>query len=538
MPRSPHERLLELAGAGRALWATGLLRPMRPDTFARVALAVVREGLSPAAAFEVAAVRYPDQLALIDDRGTLTFSGAARLIDTLASSLESAGVEPGQRVGLLCRNHRWFVLTTAALSSVGADVVLVSVEATRNEMGAITRGQRLDLVVHDDEFEERFPPGLEVRRLVPHHEDPDRPGALERTGSGPRPSLRLARRPGSHFTLLSSGTTGSPKGTTRRVPRSLEPLTALVERMPLRVRDVTLLASPLFHAWGFGNLGLAMALSSTVVLQRRFEPEAALAAVAQHRVRVMVAVPVMLQRLVELPEAVRRRYDASSLEIVATSGSALPGDLATRFMDRFGDILYNVYGSTEAGWASIATPGDLRIDPKTAGRPAHVGSVTILDPSGRTRSAGQVGRIVVAGALTSAPGSGPPPHDLPRGAVATGDLGHFDGAGLLFVDGREDDMVVSGGENVYPQEVEDVLAEHPAVLEATVTGVPDARFGQRLRALVVLRQGSGVTEGEMKDFVGARLARYKVPRDVVFVGALPRTATGKPLRRPEGADPS
>ena len=294
------------------------------------------------------------------------------------------------------------MLTTAALSSVGADVVLVSVEATRSEIGAITRGQRLDLVVHDDEFEERFPPGLEVRRLVPHHEDPDRPGALERTGSGPRPSLRLARRPGSHFTLLSSGTTGSPKGTTRRVPRSLEPLTALVERMPLRVRDVTLLASPLFHAWGFGNLGLAMALSSTVVLQRRFEPEAALAAVAQHRVRVMVAVPVMLQRLVELPEAVRRRYDASSLEIVATSGSALPGDLATRFMDRFGDILYNVYGSTEAGWASIATPGDLRIDPKTAGRPAHVGSVTILDPSGRTRSAGQVGRIVVAGALAGA----------------------------------------------------------------------------------------------------------------------------------------
>jgi fatty-acyl-CoA synthase len=510
---------------------------MRPDTLARASLAVVRDGLSPAAAYGMAAALYPRQLALVDDRGTMTFAETSRQITALASALAAAGVSRGDRVGLMCRNHRGFVLTAAALSSVAADVVLLSVEATAPEIEAVSASQRLGLVVHDDEFGTRFPEGQGPRRLVPHREEAE--GTTESLDdiegtSGRR--LRIARFPGSHFTLLSSGTTGAPRATARAVPLSVDPLATLVARVPLQVRDVTLIASPLFHAWGFGNLGLAMVFSSTVVLQRRFDPEATLAAVAHHRVRVLAAVPVMLQRLTELPERTCRRYDLSSLEVVAASGSAMPGDLANRFMDRFGDVLYNVYGSTEAGWASIATPSDLRTDPRTAGRPGHASAVTILDPTGRPCPTGEVGRIVVDNALTRVPGTDPPP-DVPGGAVATGDLGHFDGSGLLFVDGRQDDMIVSGGENVYPQEVENILSLHPAVLEATVTGVPDDQFGQRLRALVVLREGQSVTEAGVKEFVRARLARYKVPRDVVFVDELPRTASGKQLHRETGDSP-
>ncbi len=535
MPRPPHERLRDLALGGWALAATGILRPMRPDTLARGALAVMRDGVSPAAAYELAAARYPHQPALVDDRGTLTFGDATRQIATLASALEAAGIGRGDRVGLMCRNHRWFVLSAAALSRVAADVVLLNVEATAAEIELVVTSQRLNLVIHDDEFEGRFAGDGELRRRVPVREDPDATTqVLQATGGSGGRRLRLARFPGSHFTLLSSGTTGAPRGTTRSVPLSVDPLAALVARVPLRVRDVTLIASPLFHAWGFGNLGLAMVFSSTVVLQRRFDPEATLAALAQHRVRVLVAVPVMLQRLAELPEQTRRRYDLSSLEVVAVSGSALPGDLATRFMDRFGDVVYNVYGSTEASWASIATPTDLRVDPQTAGRPAHASTVTILDGDGQPCATGQVGRIVVENSLATPPESGDSPTGLPAGAVATGDLGHFDASGLLFVDGRQDDMIVSGGENVYPQEVEDVISVHPAVLEATVTGVPDDRFGQRLRATVVLREGEAVSTAELIDFVRARLARYKVPRDVEFVDELPRTVTGKQLHNGAG----
>jgi len=508
---------------------------MRPDALARGALALVRDGLSPAAAYEMAAARYPNQLALVDDRGTLTFAEVTGQIAALASALEAAGVVRGDRVGVMCRNHRWFVLAAAALSSVTADVVLLNVEAAAAEIERVAASQRLDLIVHDDEFEGRFPGEGGPRRLVPVREDPDATTeVLEGLPAPRRRRLRLARFPGSHFTLLSSGTTGAPRGTTRAVPLSLDPLAALVARLPLGVRDVTLIASPLFHAWGFGNLGLAMVFSSTVVLQRRFDPEATLAAVAHHRVRVLAAVPVMLQRLVELPERTSQRYDLSSLEVVAVSGSALPGDLATRFMDRFGDVVYNVYGSTEASWASIATPTDLRVDPQTAGRPAHASTVIILDGGGRPCATGEVGRIVVENSLAAPPDSGDSRADLPAGAVATGDLGHFDASGLLFVDGRQDDMIVSGGENVYPQEVEDVISVHPAVLEATVTGVPDDRFGQRLRAQVVLREGRSVSAAELREFVRARLARYKVPRDVEFVDELPRTVTGKQLHNGTG----
>jgi acyl-CoA synthetase (AMP-forming)/AMP-acid ligase II len=309
------------------------------------------------------------------------------------------------------------------------------------------------------------------------------------------------------------------------MPRSLDPVIGVLDRIPLRVRDTTLIAAPLFHGWGFANLGFSMLLSASVVLQDRFDPEAALAAVARHRVRVLVAVPVMLQRILDLPEEVRARYDTSSLEVVAVSGSALAGGLATQFMDAFGDVLYNLYGSTEAAWASIATPADLREAPQSAGRPPFGTELRIVDDEGAPVPAGTTGHIHVRNAmLHGAPQAG--------GFLDTGDVGHVGEDGRLYVEGRSDDMIVSGGENVYPQEVEELLATHPAIAEAAVMGVPDERFGQRLKALVVLRDGESVSADEVRSYVRGRLARYKVPRDVEMVDSLPRNATGKVLRKP------
>ncbi len=329
--------------------------------------------------------------------------------------------------------------------------------------------------------------------------------------------------------LLTSGTTGKPKGAARRVPLSVEPVIGILSSIPYRARDTVVIAAPLFHAWGFANLGFALGLGEHVVLRDRFDAEGTLEAVARSKARVLVAVPVMLQRILALPDEVRRRHDVSSLEVVAVSGSALPPGMASAFMDVFGDILYNLYGSTEAGWAAVAGPSDLREDPDCAGFAPLGTRLRIVDEEGHEVPERTVGRILVRNGLLL-------PSALPRsrsigGFLDTGDRGHLDEAGRLVVAGRSDDMIVSGGENVYPFEVEQLLGAHPAIVEAAVIGVPDEGFGQRLKALVVLAPSASLTADEVRSYVRSRLAAYKVPRDVEFVAALPRNETGKVLHR-------
>jgi fatty-acyl-CoA synthase len=239
----------------------------------------------------------------------------------------------------------------------------------------------------------------------------------------------------------------------------------------------------------------------------------------------------MMQRMLDLPEATRRRYDTSSLKVVAVSGSALTGPLATEFMDAFGDVVYNLYGSTEVAYASIADPAQLRAAPGTAGTPPRGTTVKIYDDHARELPPGQTGRIFVGNSMLFEGYTGGGNKEVIDGLMSTGDVGHLDAAGRLFVEGRDDEMIVSGGENVFPAEVEDLLAGLDAVSEVAVVGVPDEEFGQRLVAFVVLHAGASLTADEVKEHVRANLARYKVPRDVEFLDALPRNATGKVLKR-------
>ena len=200
-------------------------------------------------------------------------------------------------------------------------------------------------------------------------------------------------------------------------------------------------------------------------------------------------------------------------------------------MDLFGDNVYNLYGSTEVAWASIATPEDLRAAPGTAGRPPHGTIVRLYDDDGNPVPQGETGRIFVGNEMQFEGYTGGGNKDAIDGLLSSGDVGHFDEAGRLFVDGRDDDMIVSGGENVFPAEVEDLLAGHDAIVEVAVFGVDDEEFGQRLKAVVVLRDGASVSEDDIKKHVKSNLAGYKVPRDVEFVDELPRTSTGKVLKR-------
>jgi fatty-acyl-CoA synthase len=504
----------------------------------RAALAARYWGLNYAGGFASAAGRFGDRPCVIDERGQLTWSEVDRRSDALANALEATGVGPGDVVGLLCRNHRGVLESTAALAKVGAVVLYLNTSVAGPQLHDVLEREGASALVHDQEYEPLLgtDPGIRLRVLA-WVDDPEAVGgsptvdSLTATGGAGRPPP--PGRPGRSV-ILTSGTTGTPKGAPRDQVTGLGTVVAMLDRIPYRQGDTVVLAAPMFHSWGFTNMSLGLVLGTTVVLRRRFDPEDALRDVARHRAQVLVAVPVMLQRILELPRRVRRRYDTSSLRVVPLSGSAIPGDLATRWMDAFGDNLYNLYGSTEVGWATIATPEDLRADPATAGRPPLHTVVELLDRHGREVPRGQEGRIFVGSELLFEGYTGGGGKEMVDGLMSTGDTGWFDEDGRLHVSGRDDEMIVSGGENVFPREVEDLLSGRDDVVEAAVVGVEDVEFGQRLKAFVVPRPGADLAEAEVQAFVRENLARYKVPREVVFLDELPRNATGKVLKRELG----
>lgn len=331
--------------------------------------------------------------------------------------------------------------------------------------------------------------------------------------------------------VLTSGTTGTPKGAQRPQPRGLAIPGAVLSKVPYRSREATYIAPPIFHGLGLLNTSLNLALGSTVVTRRRFDPERVLAGIAEHRCTGLVVVPVMLRRILDLGDDVIGGYDVSSLRIIKTGGAQLGAPLAERARRTFGDVVYNLYGSTEAAYATIATPEDLRAEPGCVGRPPFGTTVQLVDDNDEVVPLGTTGRIFVGNSSQSSGYTGGGGKQVVRGLMSTGDVGHFDQAGRLFIDGRDDDMIVSGGENVFPGEVTDLLAGHPAIADVAVIGVPDEEFGHTLRAFVVRRDRQELTEDAVRDHVKSNLARYKVPRSVVFVDVLPRNPSGKVLTR-------
>ncbi|WP_328341425.1 AMP-binding protein [Micromonospora sp. NBC_00421] len=501
----------------------GLLNPGRPVRVASQLTALRRWGWGMAGELRQAAARDPDRVAVVDEHGDeLTYRELLDRAERLARSMRSGlGVKAGDRVGLLCRNHHGLVEGIVAATLLGADAVLVNTGLSAAQLGTVAEEQRLRVLVHDTEFAERVL-GLpaEVHRVDEHGLDDLIAAAL--------PGDRLAPPAQDGRTIvLTSGTTGTPKGARRPVPTGFGPLVSIVDRIPLHARDTVLIAAPIFHTWGYAALQVAFALRATIVLHRRFDPAATLAALVTHRCQALFAVPVMVQRLLDVPAPEPR----PALKVVAVSGSALPGGLATRFMDTYGDVVYNLYGSTEVSWAAIAGPTELRQAPTTAGRPPHGTRLEILDDDGKPVPAGRVGRIFVGNEMLFEGYTSGARRETHDGLLDTGDLGRVDADGLLFVDGRADDMIVSGGENVFPSEVEDLLARLPQVREAAVLGVPDPQYGQRLAAFLALRPGETLDPEAVREYVRHYLARFSVPRDVIFVKYLPRNATGKVLTR-------
>jgi fatty-acyl-CoA synthase len=483
--------------------------------------------------------RTPTGTAIIDDDGEVTFKELDDACHEVANGLLAKGIKGGDGVAILARNHRWFLIAVYGAARAGARIILLNSEFSGPQIKEVSEREGAKLIIYDDEYCQavsKADPPLGKLRALGVNPDKDEPsGSTDETledlvaRSSGKPAPKVTKH--SSIIILTSGTTGTPKGANRSTPPSLAPIGGILSHVPFRYGEITSLPAPMFHALGFLHATIAMMLGTTLVLRRRFKPPTVLEDIEKHKVTAMVVVPVMLSRILDAFDATEHKPDLSSLRIVFVSGSQLGAELAQRALKDLGPVVYNLYGSTEIAFATIARPRDLSINPATVGPVVKGVKVKILDENGNELPQGEVGRIFVGNTFPFEGYTGGGGKQIIDGLLSSGDVGYFDEHGLLYVSGRDDEMIVSGGENVFPAEIEDLISGHPEVVEATALGVEDKEWGHRLRAFVVKTDGASIGEDDIKTYVREHLARYKVPREVIFLDELPRNPTGKILKR-------
>ncbi|MET8874173.1 acyl-CoA synthetase [Nocardia sp. NPDC004604] len=514
-----------------------LFNPLRPDHAVRSAFNVLKFGPFAGVVMHAAQTR-PEAAAIVDERGEVSFGQLNEQSSALARGLEAQGLEPGDVVALLARDHRGMVLSLLATGKLGVRTVLMNTGFAKPQFADVAEREHVKAVLHDSEFLDLMSAiPAEIPRVLTwvdekDNVDPSVPTIESLIAGRSTEPVPAPAKPGG-MVILTSGTTGTPKG----APRDrVSPFASaqFVDRVPLPNNGTMIMAAPIFHGTGLSQFTLGLALGNRVIFQqRRFDPERTLANITEYKADSLVVVPTMLQRILDLGDAVLAKYDPSSIKVIFAAGSAIAPDVVTRTLDYFGDSLYNLYGSTECAVMTVATPEDLRKAPTTAGK-APVGiRIVLLDENRKPITEPNVtGTIFVDNGFAFTGYTDGRTKEIVDGMMSSGDVGHFDTDGLLYIDGRDDDMIVSGGENVFPLEVENLIAGRDDIFEAAVVGVDDREFGKRLRAFVVPGPDAKRDAQEIKDYVKANLARYKVPREVIFLDELPRNATGKLLRKP------
>jgi fatty-acyl-CoA synthase len=544
--RTIPERLRASARLGRQ---SGMLWSLTWPGVVELARVLASGSQNPSLIYRVNARNTPHKAALIWRGRTTTWSELDERIDRLSVGLVRRGIGPKKSVILMMRNRQELVELGAAAARGGAAAVSISWRSTPKELvylaahsgarGIVTEPELLSTI---EQVRDELPPEFLENVFVVG-------GAATRSGSVRTTALDTLfddATPGRHgegyvndddaaVVIYTSGTTGQPKGAVRKFPKeTMLAAFRFLNETPLRVDDVHLVACPLYHSTAFGFMSLSAVLGQTVVLMDEFKAEPFLELVERYGVSTTAVVPTMLHRVLDLPKATRAKYDARTLRAVFSGGAPLPASLATDFMDAFGDVLFNFYGATETGLVTLAKPADLRAAPGTIGNALPGNEIRLLGYDGHDVAPGEVGELyvknhmLVAGYHNDAAATAQSMRD---GFFSVGDLARRDASGHYFIEGRKRDMVISGGVNVYPAEVEGVLEQHPGVREVAVVGVADREWGERVRAFVVLNEGASVDEGELKAFARERLAGPKVPREYVFLDALPRNPTGKVLKR-------
>jgi fatty-acyl-CoA synthase len=537
------DALFEVIDTVRALYEAGGVGLESLAGLVEAARRTAAGDLHPAALWSIYAADMPDKDALVEPQRRYTWSQANARINRLGNALRWNGVEPGQRVAIMLKNCvEWFE-AMAACQKIGAASVFVSYRYTAREARYLLENSGAVAIIcgaeHADVIREAKQGRIDDESAVavgattaPAGFQPYEMFLLR--GSEDEPPAEC-RRGGSRTILYTSGTTGKPKGAVRDAAKAgLPALVGLLRRIPFRRSDRHLVAAPLYHATGSGFAAIHLGLGATVHIMEKFDAREFFATVDREKITTSALVPTMLRSLVELPAEERARFDVSSLRILVTTGSALGVELEQRLREVFGDVTYDLYGSTEMAFVSVATPADKREAPGTIGRAVPGVDVVLLDEKRNPVADGQVGELFAKSTLTV---EGYHENDSATREsrygdyFSVGDLAVRDERGYLHLVGRKTDMVISGGMNIYPAEIEAVLVAHPSIREAAVVGVPDEKWGEALVAFVAPKPGATIPpDEELVEFCKQSLAGYKVPRRFETVSSLPRNPTGKVLK--------
>jgi fatty-acyl-CoA synthase len=502
---------------------------------------LVKGPQNPSQVYRLHAANSPDKVAVRYRDRAMTFAELDSRMDKVASGLLKRGIGKSSSFVLMMKNRPEFLELQSAASRLGAAAVSVSWRSTADELAYLVTHSGSKLIVFEDELwptveEAAKKIGLSKSMLVAVNGNV--PGAAKYADLLDSEKTKMPDidpEVDGAVIIYTSGTTGKPKGAVRKFPRDALPAALrFVAESPMRVDDVHIVTVPLYHSTAFGFVTLNHILGAEVVIMDEFKPENFLRDVEKYRVTTTAIVPTLVHRILELGKDVLAKYDTSSLRAIFCGGAPLPGPLATETMDQFGDIVFNFYGATETGLVTLAKPADLRASPNTIGRPVPGNDIRLLDEAGKEVAKGEVGELYVKNNLlvSGYHKDDTATHDsMKQGYFSVGDLARVDRDGRYFIEGRKRDMIISGGVNVYPAEVESVLEEHAAIAEVAVIGVEDREWGERVEAYVALKSGMHADEGELKTWARAKLSGPKVPRTFVFVDALPRNPTGKVLKR-------
>ena len=476
-----------------------------------------------------------DKVAIHDRNGSETWRELDRRANKVAHSLTKAGVKPGDRIALLLRNGREMAEAALGAQKIGVVCCPLNTWAKPKELKVTLEQADPKILIYDklhsEQVEKCDTAGIELFHVGDEGEEVK--GSKEFEGwianssdKAPGPFTRDRGTP--KVVIHTSGTTGKPKGAQRDASAAgLGVLANLISVVPYRRDDIVYCPAPLFHSFGLATFTFATGLGATMVMPQQFDPEDSLRQIEEYKATAASFVPVMIQRILRLDDDIKKKYDLSSLRIVMASGSAMSPDLRTSAMDLFGDVLYDLYGSTEVGWVTIATPEDMNKHKKTVGKPVPGIDIAVFSKEGEKLPNNEVGELFIKSNLLFEGYTSGEAKDERDGYMSIGDLGRIDDDGYLFIEGRADDMVVIGGENVYPIEVEEVIESMSGVDEAAVLGVSDEEYGEVLAAFVV----GSISEDQVISNCKEELASYKVPKRVEVLDELPRTSTGKVLKR-------
>ena len=527
------------------LRATKVARPIRPSGLAQFVRGARNTKPGPHLAVMFHAAAHPDKEAIVE----YGIGGVRRLswgeldatINRLAHALSTRGVTGGKHVALMLPNCAEYLIAQQALARLGATAVQIGYRLKPAEIAYILDNSSPTATLVHAEYaaamrDARAQTGKGGPVIVCGGEAPDA-DEWDRALAAASPDAppRVRGGDGGGVIVYTSGTTGKPKGANRSWRKTgLESVADMILQVGMRADDRHLVVCPLYHSAAPAFVAIMWSLGATIVLQTHWDPEKALATIERERITSTMMVPTMFIRLCALPKETLAKYNTKSLRWMMSAAAPLSTDTARRTMEQFGPVLWNFYGATETGLVTLAGPRDHLSRPGTIGRALRGNEIRLLDDAGHEVAPGQVGELFARNPtlISGYHGNEDATKSLGRdGFFSVGDCGRVDADGYYYLESRKSDMVISGGVNIYPREIEDHLSTHPAILEAAVVGVPDAEWGESLRAFVVVRDGQNLSEQDDIEYCRRELADYKRPRKVTFLAELPRNLTGKVLKR-------